>query len=109
RIEEIRVKEGVIVEAHLKDKIDDMYYVHILATDPEYQGQGHGGTLLDIIGDKADAEGRDAWLTSSGPHNVPFYNLHGYETVAEIKLGEDDPTWQKGELVCPVVSAGFQY
>lgn len=53
---------------------------------------------------QADRAGKDAWLISSGPHNVPFYKFHGYESVGQIRMGKNDLLWFKGEIVCDVVS-----
>ncbi|KZS94969.1 hypothetical protein SISNIDRAFT_409513, partial [Sistotremastrum niveocremeum HHB9708] len=93
------------IESWLDGRGKDMYCVHLLATDPEYQGHGYASRLLKAIFRIADAEGRATWLLSTSRHNVPFYNLHGYVTVGELTLGSDDPDRTKGEVICPVVSS----
>lgn len=45
-----------------------------------------------------------SWLISSGRHNVPFDEKYGYRVVEEIGIGADDPDWDKGELIAPIVS-----
>ncbi|KZS94945.1 hypothetical protein SISNIDRAFT_409548, partial [Sistotremastrum niveocremeum HHB9708] len=89
----------------LGERKNDMLYVHLLATSPKVQGQGYGGRLLDAIGDLADSQGRSTWLISAGPHNVPFYERHGYKTVKDIVVGESDAEWRGGPIILPLVGS----
>lgn len=56
---------------------------------PEWQRQGVGATLLDVIEDDARAQAmRAIWLESSLTA-VDFYTGHGFETVSEARdLGD---------------------
>ncbi|ROS31146.1 GNAT family N-acetyltransferase [Cellulomonas sp. PhB150] len=60
-------------------------YLNYFAVDPPHQGRGHGARLLG-----AAPEG-DAWLGTTDPTNVPFYERLGYRTFASRPLG-DGPT-----------------
>ncbi|KZS94974.1 hypothetical protein SISNIDRAFT_426531 [Sistotremastrum niveocremeum HHB9708] len=91
------------IESWLDGRGKDMYCVHLLATDPAYQGLGYASRLLDAIARIADTEGRSTWLLSTGRHNAPFYELHGYVTVGELRLGGEDPDWMGEEVICPVM------
>ncbi|KZT32430.1 hypothetical protein SISSUDRAFT_1055536 [Sistotremastrum suecicum HHB10207 ss-3] len=100
---EIASKQKSAVSAVLGEREKELMYVHILATHPGYQGQGHGGKLLDAMSEMTDSIGMSSWLLSSGPHNVPFYEKHGYRVVGEIRMGGDDPDWEDGELIAPIM------
>jgi GNAT superfamily N-acetyltransferase len=67
------------------------FYLMLLGTRPESQGQGRGQALLRPILERCDAQGLVAYLESSNPSNVPFYERHGFEVICDVKLGEDGP------------------
>lgn len=52
---------------------------------------------------QTDSIGISSWLLSSGPHNVPFYEKHGYKVVGEIRMGGEDSEWEGEELIAPIV------
>ncbi|KZS89528.1 hypothetical protein SISNIDRAFT_227114 [Sistotremastrum niveocremeum HHB9708] len=103
RAKDFSDQKNKIAGEHFGEKVDEMFYVHVIATSPSYQGRGHGGALMDSIAQIADGAGKDAWLISSGPHNVPFYKFHRYESVGQIRMGKNDLLWFKGEIVCDVM------
>ena len=53
---------------------------------------------------QADLKGRETFLFSSTPDNIPFYESFGFEVIGEIKLGEDNPKWKKDPVPLPLVS-----
>jgi ribosomal protein S18 acetylase RimI-like enzyme len=57
-----------------------------LGTDPAQQKQGIGSALLAPMLARCDAERLPAYLESSKPTNVPFYQRHGFEVVQEIDV-----------------------
>jgi GNAT superfamily N-acetyltransferase len=59
------------------------WYLLILGVDPPRQGQGLGGTLIEPILRRADAERRACYLETMKPRNVTFYQKHGFEVVVE--------------------------
>lgn len=106
------------------DKNFDYFYVGLLATAPKHQGQGYGSALMDFIlfqvnfslaaaisdtslktlSVQADLKGRQTFLFSSTPDNVPFYESFGFEVIGEIKLGENNSKWKKSPVIVPLVS-----
>ncbi len=58
------------------------------------------GSLFDI---QADKEGRATWLGSSNVANRGFYESLGFVVIAQITLGETDPTWNEAPLVSDLV------
>lgn len=81
-----------------------MRCVNALATHPDFQRRGYGGALVDAVTSLADAEGRSTYLFSSNPINTEFYNSHGFFTLAELLVGEDEPTWKKPPVPIALVS-----
>ncbi|KZS94998.1 hypothetical protein SISNIDRAFT_36073 [Sistotremastrum niveocremeum HHB9708] len=103
RKRELKSAHDKAVRSALGDRVDEMMYIHLLATAPLCQGQGLGGQLLDCAGELADIQGRAIWLISSGLQNVPFYNAHGFETVGEMVIGNTDRKWGRGPIYCPLM------
>ncbi|MEZ4334476.1 MAG: N-acetyltransferase [Myxococcota bacterium] len=64
------------------------WYLAILGVDAARQGQGQGAALMREALARCDEEGRMAYLESSNPANVSFYQRHGFEIVGEIQAGD---------------------
>ncbi|KAF9482928.1 hypothetical protein BDN70DRAFT_990714 [Pholiota conissans] len=95
RKNEVEEKSKVVLDATIRDRMEDMIRVGPLATEPESQGKGYGGALLEVINDFADERSKAMWLLSSNILNEPFYNSHGFETVGTFYVGEGNPEWTK--------------
>jgi GNAT superfamily N-acetyltransferase len=54
------------------------WYLEAIGCVPEARGQGVGGTLLAPVLERCDADGLPAYLESSNPRNIPFYERHGF-------------------------------
>ncbi|GAB2745360.1 GNAT family N-acetyltransferase [Streptomyces bullii] len=67
------------------------WYLAVIGVDPAAQGQGHGAALLRSGLDKADAAGLPAYLESSKPSNLPFYEHFGFTVRGELRLPENGP------------------
>lgn len=65
---------------------DPHYYLAILGVEPSAQGQGLGSELMRPMLDRCDREHVPAYLESSKPENVPFYERHGFRVTDEVKL-----------------------
>ncbi|MYS91951.1 MULTISPECIES: GNAT family N-acetyltransferase [Streptomyces] len=69
----------------------------VIGADPAARGQGHGAALLRSGLAKADAAGLPAYLESSKPSNLPFYEHFGFTVCAELRLPENGPVlWAMG-------------
>ncbi|KAF8914157.1 hypothetical protein CPB84DRAFT_61505 [Gymnopilus junonius] len=95
RNDEFEGKYKEAVRRALGSRTRDMFCVMLLATESDSQGHGYGGALLDSLSSLADVTDKASWLHSSNIQNTRFYNLHGFETVAEVVLGDQNPTWTK--------------
>jgi ribosomal protein S18 acetylase RimI-like enzyme len=54
------------------------WYLEAIGTVPEARGQGIGPTVLTPVLERCDAEQLPAYLESSNPHNITFYERHGF-------------------------------
>ncbi|KAF2868459.1 acyl-CoA N-acyltransferase [Massariosphaeria phaeospora] len=60
-------------------------YLHMLHTDPKFQGRGAGGILLNWGTQEADKIGLPIYLESS-PEAHRFYQKHGFEDIEEFRV-----------------------
>ncbi|MCB5165825.1 GNAT family N-acetyltransferase [Streptomyces bambusae] len=67
------------------------WYLALIGADPAAQGQGHGAALLRSGLAKADAAGLPAYLESSKPDNLPFYEHFGFRVRGEVRLPGGGP------------------
>ena len=76
---------------HKRDVPPRHWYLGTLGVDPPRQGQGVGGTLLQPVLARADADGLPCYLETESEINVTFYKRHGFEEVVEVDLPRDGP------------------
>jgi ribosomal protein S18 acetylase RimI-like enzyme len=70
------------------------YYLAVLGTDPERQGQGLGSALMGPVLERCDADGVGAFLESSKESNIAFYARHGFRVTQEIHLPRGPSMWK---------------
>jgi GNAT superfamily N-acetyltransferase len=65
------------------------WYLDTIGVDPAHQGRGVAGVLLRSRLRRCDADGQPAYLESSKPANVPFYEHFGFEVkeIPELPAG----------------------
>ena len=66
-------------------------YLHFLAVDPDLQGRGIGGRVLEPGLTAAWENGLVACLETTNPDNIPFYESHGFVVRHELRLEADGP------------------
>lgn len=80
-------------------KLDELHprephwYLAVLGTEPEHQGEGHGSALLAKVLERVDREEAPAYLESSKADNLPFYGRHGFEVTGELVLPDGPKLW----------------
>jgi ribosomal protein S18 acetylase RimI-like enzyme len=67
------------------------WYLAVIGIDPERQGEGLGGKLLDVVLDRLDATHVPAYLETSTEGNVAWYRHHGFEVQHEIRPAPNGP------------------
>ncbi len=66
-------------------------YLWFLGVRPDVQGHGLGSRLLGAQIARLDARGRASFLETATPRNLPLYQRHGYEIIAEYRPAADAP------------------
>lgn len=70
------------------------WYLAVIGSDPTVRGRGFGQALLRSRLDRCDAEYCPAYLESTKPENVPYYERFGFTVTREIGLpGGGPPLW----------------
>jgi GNAT superfamily N-acetyltransferase len=69
------------------------WYLQMLGTDPEHQGQGLGSAIMAPVLDRCDRDGERIYLESSKKRNIPFYERHGFVVTDEIQVPHGPVVW----------------
>ena len=78
-------------QAELWDDREGYYFCNIVTVLPGAQGKGIGKALMNVVLDKADAEGRKSYLESSRfTPNCQIYETMGFQLVREMKCKDGD-------------------
>jgi len=72
------------------------WYLAKIAVDPSCQSCGIGSALLLYRLRHCDALGVPAYVESSNPANLSFYERHGFEPLGSIQAGSSPP-------ICPML------
>lgn len=97
-IEETACKEGnddlfaALGEMQALHPEEPHWYLFSIGVDPHHQNEGLGSLLMDHALPMSDTDGTIAYLESSNPRNVPFYQRHGFETMHVVQVGSS-PTF----------------
>lgn len=67
------------------------WYLAVIGSDPGHRGAGFGRALMQSRLDRVDAEHAPAYLESTKPDNVPYYQRSGFEVTREIALPKGGP------------------
>ncbi|EID12595.1 acetyltransferase, gnat family protein [Mycobacterium xenopi RIVM700367] len=68
------------------------WYLAVIGSDIAVRGRGFGQALMRSRLDRCDAEHAPAYLESSKPDNVPYYERFGFTVTGEIVLPDGGPT-----------------
>ena len=63
------------------------WYLPLIAVDPAVSGSGLGTALMARALAVCDRTGLPAYLDSSNPRNIAFYQRHGFEILGKIQHG----------------------
>jgi len=69
------------------------WYLGVLATRPDRQGEGLATAVMAPVLERADADGIDCFLETSRPGNRAFYERRGFTDVADVPMVSGPPTW----------------
>jgi GNAT superfamily N-acetyltransferase len=94
-MERLRIVGVAVASAHPSTP---HWYLNVLGTRPERQGEGLGARVLDPVLSICDSEGVPAYLESSNPRNMPFYRRLGFEASGQITIPDGPslyPMWRQ--------------
>lgn len=66
----------------------DHWYLPLIGVEPTHQGQGLGAQLLQPMLQRCDEEQLPAYLESTNPRNIPFYERLGFRRVGAIQVAD---------------------
>jgi ribosomal protein S18 acetylase RimI-like enzyme len=69
------------------------WYLAVLGTDPDHQGNGLASALLGPVLDECDRLEIPAYLETGKERNVGFYARHGFAVTEELRLPDGPPVW----------------
>lgn len=67
------------------------WYLEVLGALPEARGRGGGARVMQPLLDRCDADGVLAYLESSNPRNLSFYERHGFVRQPPLSVGGGCP------------------
>lgn len=67
------------------------WYLPLLGIDPLYHGKGLGSALMQHAIVVCDLDENFAYLESSNPKSIPFYERHGFELLGKIQVNTSPP------------------
>ncbi len=87
------VRRGMQVSELMKRSHPDEphWYLAVIGSDPQVRGDGFGHALMRSRLDRCDAEFAPAYLESSNPDNIGYYQRFGFELTGEITLPDGGP------------------
>ena len=63
------------------------WYLPLIGVQPIYQGHGLGSVLMRPILQRCDEKRLPAYLESTNPRNIPFYERLGFRRTGHIQIG----------------------
>lgn len=89
-----KVKRGQQVSALMRERHPEEphWYLAVIGSDPTVRGSGFGQALMRSRLARCDAEYAPAYLESSNPDNIPYYQRFGFDVTGEIKLPDGGPS-----------------
>lgn len=89
---ELLAKFGAIGEAMAANTPPELHwYLHVLATHPDWQRQGLGASIIAPVAERCDAEGLPLYLETQTASNVAYYGHLGFAVRTEWDLPFDGP------------------
>lgn len=88
RLDDLMALFGQMDDAH---PTYPLWYLPWLGVDPAVQGRGLGSDLMRPCLEMVDSHQLPAYLDSTNPRNVSFYERHGFEVSGRWQAGSSPP------------------
>ena len=69
------------------------WYLSVIGVEPTQQRSGSGTALLRRMLARIDGDGLAAFLDTSEPNNLGYYERFGFQVTIELKLPNGIPLW----------------
>jgi ribosomal protein S18 acetylase RimI-like enzyme len=88
-LSEQRQKDVIAVFDHMGHyhPSEPHWHLPLMGVDPLKQGKGFGSALMQHALVRCDRDNKLAYLESSNPRNIPFYERYGFELLSTIQIG----------------------
>jgi len=80
---------GPLMEANTPP--EPHWYLQLLATHPDWQRQGIGARLMNVMFERADEAGIPCYLETETVENVAYYRRHGFDVRTEWDIPDGGP------------------
>jgi GNAT superfamily N-acetyltransferase len=82
---------GGLMAAHTPP--EEHWYLQLLGTHPDWQRQGLGAGLMDVIFERPEATGLPCYLETETVENVAYYRRHGFDVRTEWDVPDGPHMW----------------
>lgn len=82
---------GSLMEEHTPHEMH--WYLQLLGTHPDWQRQGIGAALMDLMFERSDADGLGCYLETETVENVAYYLHHGFDVRSEWDVPTGPHMW----------------
>lgn len=72
---------------------EDHWYLHLLATHPDWQRRGLGNALMEVVFERARHDGLPCYLETETIENVAYYRARGFEVRSEWDVRNGPHMW----------------
>jgi GNAT superfamily N-acetyltransferase len=83
--------QAVLEQMSASHPKEEHWHLAFIGVDAAHQGKGVGADLMRHRLARIDAKGVHAYLESSNPRNIHFYQRFGFEIIREIRVGGSPP------------------
>jgi GNAT superfamily N-acetyltransferase len=90
----IFLRQDNLRETIMDDCVDGYWYIGFIGVDPDMQGKGLGGKLLENFLSQVDNTDRPAYLETAKESLVGWYERYGFRVIVKEPLpGQGPPLW----------------
>jgi ribosomal protein S18 acetylase RimI-like enzyme len=83
--------QSMLEEMDASHPEEEHWHLAFIGVDAAHQCEGVGADLMRHRLARIDERGVHAYLESSNPRNIHFYQRHGFEVLREIRVGASPP------------------
>ncbi|KAF9525049.1 hypothetical protein CPB83DRAFT_565978 [Crepidotus variabilis] len=85
------------------DRVKQMFYISIFAANMDTDIHNHAGALVDAVTGLADLVDQGIWVKSTSTAQTAFFRSHGFTTIAEVVLGDQNTKWHENPVIIDIM------